>query len=114
MFLFLVSTFPFCTDHLRGYEVRAHQNLVPWESGGEAICIVFETEADVFSLKNDLKPGALSSGSLCWQFLKLQVISNTSSHNFCTPCGGLEFQSFSAAALVWMLIKETDRKYTPL
>lgn len=72
-------------------------------SWGHLYC-VFGTEAGL-SLKNDTKPGPCSSGSLCWHFLKLQGISNTRSHNFCTPCRGLEFQSFSAAVLVWMSIK---------
>lgn len=65
----------------------------------------FGTEADVCSLKKDMKPGPPSSGSLCWHFLKLQRVSNTRSHNFRISCSGFEFQSFSAAVLVWMLIK---------
>lgn len=103
--MFVLTAPPLSTDYLSGYEVRAHQNLLPWEFGVGAICIVFGTEADAFSLKKDMKPGPSSPGSLCWHFLKLQGISDTSSHNFCIPCSGLEFQSFSAAVLVWMLIK---------
>lgn len=72
---------------------------------GHLYC-VFGTEADTFSLKKDMKPGPSSSGSLFWHVLKLQDISNTSSHDFWVPCTGLEFQTFSEAVLVWMPIEE--------
>lgn len=37
----VASLSPLCTVDLSGYEVRAHQHLLPWESGCRAICIVF-------------------------------------------------------------------------
>lgn len=75
---------------------------------------VYGAKADIFSLKNDMKPSPTSSESLCWHFLRLQEISNTSSHNFCILCSGLEFQSFSAAVLMWIMIKQAVGTHSPL